>query len=823
VVLYCSLRLSFWSNMGACSSCTSDEKPVTDQNNEKPVKPSSKAAKTQKEEPSPFEITITEPEAGVEVDPEIARYLTKVPLLGSLNVKERKLLGSHLQEKSYNEGDDIITQGEPGEYFYLIKKGNCEVIIDGGSGQKPVSTLTPGDFFGERALLDSSPRAATVRSSGRTTVLMLDRKKFVSLFGQAKLKVKFGKRVAISAEAGDNQKSRPVKPEGAISTKTGEQRAMILEVVKRNILFKNLDLNQCNIVVDEMWKKEVGKGVSIINQGEIGDNFYVVESGEFDIFVKKDGKPKRVATFGEGTSFGELALMYNAARAATVTATQHSVLWAVDRWTFRKVLTKVSRAKISEYEKFLAGVEAFASLMNHERSQVAEALEEVSYPGGHKVIKEGEAGDTFFILRKGVVVVDKLQPDGSTRQVKEYQPGDYFGERALVKNETRAATCTAVGPVECLCLNRKAFNLLLGPLEEIFQDGVRQYIHESAGPPAGGYTGKYGNVGSDAPSSADMNTELKIGDLTIIGTLGKGSFGHVQLVRESKNPSKTYALKTVSKAAVVKSGQQQHIISEKNVMAALNHPFLIKLHATFKDNNNLYFLLEPSLGGELFNVLRAYTYFTENTAQFFAAGVVAAFEYMHSKDIIYRDLKPENLLLDPTGYLKITDFGFAKVVKDNRTYTLCGTPDYLAPEVVSGQGHGKGVDWWTLGILIYEMLASEPPFYDDEQMKIYSKIMHGQLSFPMHFSKNSVDLVKRLLNPKPTRRLGVVRTRKIRDHPWFKDFNWQSFLKMEMKPPIVKPVKNPYDISNFEEYPEEEKNVEKYVPDPKNPKWDEEF
>ena len=128
-------------------------------------------------------------------------------------------------------------------------------------------------------------------------------------------------------------------------------------------------------------------------------------------------------------------------------------------------------------------------------------------------------------------------------------------------------------------------------------------------------------------------------------------------------------------------------------------------HATYKDTHRLYFLLEVSLGGELFTVLRARQAFDEPTARFYAASVVLAFEYLHSRDIIYRDLKPENLMMTEEGFLRVTDFGFAKVIPDGRTYTLCGTPDYLAPEIVSGKGHGKGVDWWTLGIFLFEMLA----------------------------------------------------------------------------------------------------------------------
>jgi cGMP-dependent protein kinase len=163
---------------------------------------------------------------------------------------------------------------------------------------------------------------------------------------------------------------------------------------------------------------------------------------------------------------------------------------------------------------------------------------------------------------------------------------------------------------------------------------------------------------------------------------GKGSFGFVQLV---KYEGKTYALKGIAKSQVVQLGQQEHVMHEKDAMVKFHSDFCVKLYSTFKDRDALYFLLEPCLGGELFTLLRSKTSFNEKTAKFYAACVVMAFEHMHSFNTVYRDLKPENLLLDEHGYIKVTDFGFAKVVLD-RTYTLCGTPDYLAPEVVSGQG-----------------------------------------------------------------------------------------------------------------------------------------
>merc|ERR1719445_2389822 len=312
---------------------------------------------------------------------------------------------------------------------------------------------------------------------------------------------------------------------------------------------------------------------------------------------------------------------------------------------------------------------------------------------------------------------------------------------------------------------------------------------------------------------------IQFSDLIIVGTLGKGSFGHVQSVKDNTT-QKTYALKAVSKAQIVQTGQQGHIMSEKRVMEVLDHPFLVKLYATYKDRDRLYFLLEPSLGGELFSVLREKTLFDDDTSRFYAGSVVLAFEYMHSKNIVYRDLKPENLLLDEYGYLKVTDFGFAKDISAGRTWTLCGTPDYLAPEIVAGKGHGKGVDWWTLGILIYEMLASTPPFYDEDPMKLYAKIVAGNMSFPPHFSKSAQSLVKKLLHQKPTKRLGVVKggAQKIKEHSWFDGLDWNKLFNKTEKVPIVPTIQDNTDLSNFDDVQNLQNDpIPPYTEDTKHP------
>jgi len=235
------------------------------------------------------------------------------------------------------------------------------------------------------------------------------------------------------------------------------------------------------------------------------------------------------------------------------------------------------------------------------------------------------------------------------------------------------------------------------------------------------------------------------------------------------------------------------------------------------------------LGGDLFGILREKTLFDENYARFYAACVISAFEYMHSKNIIYRDLKPENLLIDKDGYLKVTDFGFAKDISGGRTWTLCGTPDYLAPEIVAGKGHGKGVDWWTVGVFIYEMLASYAPFYDEDPMKTYEKIIHGEIAFPSEFSKDAIHLIKKLLNPKPFKRLGVTKggASAIKKHPWFKGFDWDALLEKKLAAPLVPEIRDNIDMRNIDEYSEYDEQakfppeVDPYEDD--GTQWDSEF
>jgi len=291
-------------------------------------------------------------------------------------------------------------------------------------------------------------------------------------------------------------------------------------------------------------------------------------------------------------------------------------------------------------------------------------------------------------------------------------------------------------------------------------------------------------------------------------TLGTGTFGRVRLVTYNFKKPMYYALKMLKKSEIIRLKQVEHIKSEKSILSQINHPFIVVLYASFQDENNLFMLMEYIIGGELFSQLRKVGRFSNDTSRFYAAEIVLALEYLHSKNIVYRDLKPENLLIDKDGHMKITDFGFAKVVED-RTWTLCGTPEYLAPEIIQSKGHGKAVDWWALGILIYEMLAGYPPFYDENPFGIYQKILAGKIEFPRHFDPNAKDLVKKLLTADRTKRFGCLKdgAEDIKRHKWFKGVDWVKVYNRKVKPPFIPGFKSLDDTSNFDKYPDSEEGA----------------
>eukprot|EP00933_Yihiella_yeosuensis_P006964 TRINITY_DN111820_c0_g1_i1.p1 TRINITY_DN111820_c0_g1~~TRINITY_DN111820_c0_g1_i1.p1 ORF type:complete len:347 (-),score=55.37 TRINITY_DN111820_c0_g1_i1:37-1032(-) len=294
-------------------------------------------------------------------------------------------------------------------------------------------------------------------------------------------------------------------------------------------------------------------------------------------------------------------------------------------------------------------------------------------------------------------------------------------------------------------------------------------------------------------------------DFDLRATVGIGSFGRVRMVKiKGAGDRAPMALKILKKFEVIKFKQVEHVKAERTILSMLEHPFIVSMLTSFQDERRLFMLLEFVNGGELFSYVRNEGRLPNDTARFFAGEIVLAVAHMHSMHIAYRDLKPENVLIDCEGHIKITDFGFAKVILEDKTWTLCGTPDYLAPEIIQTKGHGKSVDWWALGVLTFEMLAGYPPFYDENPFGVYQKVLDGTIHYPRHIDVKAKDLIKNLLIADKTRRLGAQKggAEDLKRHKWFKGIDWDLLLNRGVQATYVPHVKGHDDVSMYETYPE---------------------
>jgi CRP-like cAMP-binding protein len=669
-----------------------------------------------------------------------------------------------------------------------------------------VATLRAGDYVGETALLENSRRTATVTSKNETTMLRISQDKFKEL--KLHRKLKFAKRKAVG---GGQDEAIVTKPP---SVKTPSERELMGKALRSNANMEGVITWTDDLVsgvIDIAWKEDVEKGTEIIKHGDSqAHHFYIINRGSFEFLIPtavKDGEdPETSAQKGlvpvgsvqAGGSFGELALMYNHPRAATVKALENSVVWVMDRTSFKNMLVKGSD-ETQAYVKCLNKIAIFDSLLQVEKESVANAMTPVAVKKGDVLMKQGEPGDRLYILSEGSVDITK---DGNVVANlvagQTMEESHIIGEQALLSNEPRGATATvASADATLLVLERRDFEQLLGSVQDIMSESAEQRAKNVTD------AGKR----ATASGSSRKNDSIAYDSLVSKGLLGCGAFGIVDLVKCSETPDTFFALKGLNKGWIVKSGMQKRTQSERDILMMLDSQFIVKLHACYNESQTLYFLLELAQGGELFEVYEKLSLAgSPPHAKYYSASVALAFHHLHTRKIIYRDLKPENLLLDKDGHLKVTDMGLAKFTF-GKTYSTCGTPEYFSPEVVQSVGHTVAADWWALGILIYEMLDGSSPFQADTTAQIYKKIVKGitHLKWRGVWKEKKSSMVKeliiQLLQEDPKKRLpmlmdGIGRFKK---DSWYTDtkFDWAALEAGTLMAPYKPPNVGKGKVTNF--------------------------
>lgn len=706
----------------------------------------------------------------------------------------------------------------------------------------------------------------------------------------------------------------PNDPSGDPKGKVGDESevAFIKNALLNTVIFRELEDDVRDGVARSMTHLSTPKGHVLITEGDMGDDLFLVQSGTFDVKCNRDGVDVMVNKKTTGEIFGEIALMFESPRTATVTASSDGVVWVLSRDVFRQLARRTATQKTEQHETqsglkfrkvFLNSVPALAAMTAGEKTFLASALRRRVFDPGSVLLKQGDTvvdtasdvlkGDTdtdsapvddvFFIIVDGeaAVTVDDTTRVGTSvdgiharvdvkqngKTVNRLFRGDFFGESAIQwegeqansKPRVRTATVTVAGGEPLVCLTLCVDDLYLVQNEKLKhamknakssetvllrmrilngESALRRAtfrIEEAVGNRRRSLdviddgdvnaTTAFGScseatfremLGDDTEEETQV-PEITLREGRLLGGGASGTVRRVDLVLgdgkfPGKNTITSFALKRMRKTSVMST--PEHIFCERSVTRDIDHSFCMKQHASFKDERYLYFLLDFVDGCDLMDALAAVAAVKsvrdpskmfapkvkmlrgmgEDIARHYVAAITLAFEYLHDHDVVYRDLKPENVLLAADGSAKLGDFGFAKKLKKGQhTYTFCGTPGYVAPEVVLARGYGTSVDWWGLGVMTYVLLTGQQPFSQmvngqpEDPLTVMKRIVDRswQVSFPVYVSQNAVELIRSFLERRSIKRLGNLRRRAedVKEHPWFKEskLDWDALQNGTLK------------------------------------------
>ncbi|XP_077377579.1 cGMP-dependent protein kinase 1 isoform X2 [Festucalex cinctus] len=566
------------------------------------------------------------------------------------------------------------------------------------------------------------------------------------------------------------------------------QKLIQASFLKSNLL-RNLDDDETRAVAACMQLTAVHHGCCVIQEGTGGSQAYVVQEGRLD--VTKDGE--KLLTIEAGEVFGEVALLYNCMQIYSITAQSDSKLWVIERKSYQTVLMQSGRDSLARTSELLSSVPSLLSLPKDAVMKMCDLMEEARYTQGDYIIRQGASGDTFYIINKGQVKITEKKAGDEEQVLSKLSERQWFGEKALWGEDVRAVNVIAVSDVTCLLIDRETFRDIIGGM--VF-DSSTDVQHDAGS--------KDESEVKDAASLASST----LSDFQIISTLGAGEFGHTDLVRFCRNAcmcfpcnvrlsqvqfkgnvKDLFAMRVLDKKAIIHNGLREHVLRERNILLEVAWPFLVRLHKTFRDVECLYMLTEACLHGDLYSLLKDKGCLDESSTKFYTACVTQALTFLHARNVVYRDVKPENVVLDERGYAKLVGSRCLKKIEvGKKTYTFCGTPGYMAPEIIFNKGHSVAADFWSLGIFVFELLTGGLPFSGVDPMRLLSETVRGidNIDFPKAISKSASSLIKKLCRHNPSERLGSRRNgaKDIQKHKWFEGFNWDGLSRGTLSPPL---------------------------------------
>ena len=727
------------------------------------------------------------------------------------------------------EGKTLYTQGFSGNYWYIVKSGELERLYN----NKLIGQLKTGDSFGERALMNGVPRSNTVIAKTDCLLWGLRRQVFRKILEfiftsnyeqnmkfldgiNMPLDTTFKSIMANNLIQEIYEKDQYICKEGEFAScmyiiKDGEVECIkddkIIRTLKKGDNFgqkallegdiRSLDVKaktDCKIysISTEFFKNQFGdnfreqlyfnfittsfmisKAFSQINSKMISKTFkhfsfrslknnelvypkgqkieeklcVVLEGNIVDKKINKIEAKRYEILYEKKLSEGSNDVFKN-----NLVAEPDCILAEIDFDTFKEILggdLKAAQAKSSQLNTF-DNIPLMRILSDDKIEFLQNNLKVEKFQNGKKIINQGDTGDKLYIIKQG-----RVDFFVNSRYIRSLNDGEDFGARSLIlTTDKRSATAIANGEVYCYTLTSKIFKSILEPnLYEYFTNKI--YLE-------------------------DNTIELK--DLDNIKELGSGSFGSVNLVKNKKNKY-YYAIKALDLQQIKKENLEVCVELEKDVLLKTDHPFIMKMVKYLKNESYIFFINEYIKGKELWEVIRDIGLLNKEQTQFYGGSILLAIDYLHKQKVIYRDIKPENVMVTVKGYIKIIDFGTVKEIQD-RTSTIIGTSHYMAPEITKGEGYSFQVDVWSIAICMYEFFCGKLPFGEDydDPMDIYRAVSKEELSFP-DFVKDEkfIQLMNKMLKKNPTQRLWKFK--QIKEDPYFNDFDWNKLISLSYPPP----------------------------------------